>query len=84
MRGAGPRALLFVLVVTVPVVVAAAFVVAVLLQRAGFGLVVWALVPFLVSMALIAALGVYLGRAATEREEQSPGDERRSRKDDGV
>ena len=84
MGGAGPRTLLFVLVVTVPVVVAAAFVVAVLLQRAGFGLVVWALVPFLVSMALIAALGVFLGRAATRRDEGRPGEERRSRRDDGV
>ena len=64
MRGARPRTLLLVLMAVVPVIVAVAFVVAVLLQRAGFGLVVWALLPFAVSMALIGVLGVALGRAA--------------------
>ena len=78
MREASPRTLLFALVAIVPVVVAVAFVAAVLLQRAGFGLVVWALVPFVVSMALIAGLGVVLGRAAVRASEG------RSRKDDGV
>ena len=75
-----PRTLLFVLISVVPVIVAVAFVVAILLQRAGFGLVVWALLPFVVSMALIGALGVVLGRAATRR---AP-DGRRSGEDDGV
>ena len=56
MGKASPRSLLFALVTIVPVVVAVAFVAAVLLQRAGFGLVVWALVPFVVSMLLIAGL----------------------------
>lgn len=84
MRDANPRTLLLILVAVVPVIVAVAFVVAIGLQRAGFGLVVWALVPFVVSMVLIGALGVVLGRAATRR---APGDrppERRSREDDGV
>ena len=80
MGGARPRTLLFVLVSVVPVIVAVAFVIAVLLQRAGFGLVVWALVPFVVSMALIGALGVILGRAATRRASGG----QRSRNDDGV
>ena len=75
-----PRTLLFVLISVVPVVVAAAFLVAILLQRAGFGLVVWALLPFVVSMALIGVLGVVLGRAATRR---GP-DGRQSGGDDGV
>ncbi len=75
-----PRTLLFVLISVVPLVVAVAFVAAVVLQRAGFGLVIWALLPFVVSMALIGALGVVLGRAATRRAS----DGRRSRGDDGV
>lgn len=82
MGNASPRTLLFALVVTVPVVVAVAFVAAVLLQRAGFGLVVWALVPFAVSMLLVAGLGVVLGRAAVRSSGGSSGG--RSRKDDGV
>lgn len=64
MRDAHPRTLLLVLMAVVPVIVAVAFVVAIGLQRAGFGLVVWALLPFVASMALIGVLGVVLGRAA--------------------
>ena len=82
MRGASPRTLHLVLVTVVPVVVAVAFVAAVLLQRAGFGLVVWALAPFAVSMLLVAGLGVVLGRAAVRSSGRSS--EGRSRKDDGV
>jgi len=80
MKDMRPRTLLLVLISVVPVVVAVAFVAAVVLQRAGFGLVIWALLPFVVSMALIGALGVVLGRAATRRAS----DGRRSRRDDGV
>ena len=80
MRDAQPRTLLFVLVALVPLIVAVAFVAAILLQRAGFGWVVWALLPFAVSMVLIGALGVFLGRAATRRAS----DGRRSGEDDGV
>ena len=72
--------LLLVLISVVPVIVALAFVVAILLQRAGFGLVIWALLPFVVSMALIGALGLVLGRAAARRASEG----QRSRKDDGV
>lgn len=78
---ARPQALLLALVVAVPVIVGLALLVAVLLQRAGFGLVVWALLPFLVSMGLIGALGLVLGRAATRRASEGEG---RSRKVDGV
>lgn len=80
MKDMRPRTLLFVLISVVPLVVAVAFVAAVVLQRGGFGLVIWALLPFVVSMALIGALGVVLGRTATRRAS----DERRSRGDDGV
>ncbi len=79
-----PRTLLFVLVSVVPVIVALAFVVAVLLQRAGFGILVWALLPFVVSMALIAVLGVVLGRAAGGTSEDQGSSRRRSQeRDDG-
>ena len=80
MRDANPRALLYVLVAVVPVIVAGAFVVAIGLQRAGFGLVVWALLPFGVSRVVIGVLGVLLGRAATRGAQGG----RRSGKDDGV
>ncbi len=80
MQNLRPRTLLLVLVSVVPVIVALAFVVAILLQRAGFGLVIWALLPFAVSMALIGALGLVLGRAAARRASEG----RRSRKNDGV
>ena len=82
MGSVGLRTLLLLFMAVVPVIVGLALLAAVLLQRAGFGLVVWALVPFVASMLLIAGLGVFLGRAAA----RSPDDSRqgRSRKDDGV
>ena len=80
MQNLRPRTLLLVLISVVPVIVAVAFVVAVLLQRAGFGLAIWALLPFAVSMALIGGLGGVLGRAAA----RGARDERRSGEDNGV
>jgi short subunit fatty acids transporter len=80
MQNLRPRTLLLVLISVVPVIVAMAFVVAVLLQRAGFGLAIWALLPFAVSMALIGGLGGVLGRAAA----RGARDGRRSGEDDGV
>jgi hypothetical protein len=61
------KTMLFVLVGAVPVVVVAAGVVSFLLLRAGYGLVVGALLPFAVSLLLVAALGAVLGRAAGGR-----------------
>lgn len=75
-----PQTLLVVLVAAVPVIVGLALAAALLLQRAGFGLVVWALLPFGISMALIAALGLFLGRTATRRGAE----ERRRRGNDRV
>ena len=80
MQNLRPRTLLLVLISVVPVIVALAFVVAILLERAGFGLVIWALLPFVVSMALIGVLGVALGRAAARRASEC----RRSGEDYGV
>ena len=62
-----PQTLLFVLMGTVPLVVAIAGVVAFLLMRSGYGVLVWAVLPFLTSMLVIAALGAFLGRAASRR-----------------
>ena len=67
MDRAHAKTMLFVLVGAVPVVVVAAGVVSFLLLRAGYGLVVGALLPFAVSLLLVAALGAVLGRAAGGR-----------------
>jgi hypothetical protein len=56
--------MLFVLVGAVPLVVAGAGVASFLLLRAGYGLVVGALLPFAVSLVLVAILGAALGRRA--------------------
>jgi hypothetical protein len=59
--------MLFVLLGTVPLVVVGAGLVSFLLLRAGYGLVVGALLPFAVSLLLVAALGAVLGRSAGGR-----------------
>ena len=67
MDRAHAKTMLFVLVGTVPLVVMGAGLVSFLLLRAGYGLVVGALLPFVVSLLLVAALGAALGRAAGGR-----------------
>jgi membrane protein implicated in regulation of membrane protease activity len=81
-----PQTLLLVLIGAVPLVVAVAGVVAFLLMRAGYGLLFWAVLPFVVSMLVIAALGVFLGRAARGRRgsEERGSSEGRARRQDGV
>ena len=81
-----PQTLLLVLIGAVPLVVAVAAVAAVLLLRAGYGLLLGALLPFVISMLVIAALGVFLGRAARGRQEpeESESSKGRSRERDGV
>jgi membrane protein implicated in regulation of membrane protease activity len=59
-----PQALLFVLLGTVPLVVAGAGGVAFLLMRAGFGVLVWGVLPFVVSLLAVAAISFLLSRAA--------------------
>jgi cation transporter-like permease len=61
------KTMLFVLIGAVPLVVAGAGLASFLLLRAGYGLLVGALLPFVVSLLLAAALGVALGRAAGGR-----------------
>jgi len=81
-----PQTLLFVLLGTVPLVVAGAGVAAFLLMRAGYGVLVWAVVPFVGSLLIVAALAFVLSRAARAgggRDERGcPGGRRRDR--DGV
>jgi uncharacterized membrane protein len=74
-----PETLLFVLLGTVPLVVALAGVAAFLLKRAGFGFLVWGVVPFVASLLAVAALSFALSRAARagrDREESSEGPRR--------
>jgi hypothetical protein len=59
-----PQTLLFVLLGTVPLVVAGAGVAAFLLMRAGYSVLVWAVVPFVGSLLIVAALAFVLSRAA--------------------
>ncbi len=80
-----PQTLLLVLIGAVPLVVAVAAVAAVLLMRAGYGLLLGVVLPFVVSMLMIAALGVFLGRAARGQGPEEPeASQRRSRRRDGV
>ena len=86
MKRMHPQTLLLVLIGAVPLVVAAAGAAACLLMRAGYGLLFWAGLPFVVSMLIIAALGVLLGRAAggPRGPEELGSSEVRSRRRDGV
>jgi uncharacterized membrane protein len=59
--------MLFVLIGAVPLLVVGAGVASFLLLRADYGLVLGALVPFAVSLVLVALLSVALGRAAGTR-----------------
>jgi hypothetical protein len=58
------KTMLFVLIGVVPLVVAGAGAISFVLLRAGYGLVAGALLPFAVSLVLVAILGTALGRAA--------------------
>lgn len=82
-----PQTLLLVLIGAVPLVVVVAGLSAFLLMRAGYGLLFWAVLPFLASMLIIAVLGVLLGRAAGGRrrpEKPEPSGNRPRERDGGV
>jgi uncharacterized protein (DUF58 family) len=71
--------LLFVLLGTVPLVVGGAGVAAFLLMRAGFGFLLWGVVPFVASLLVVAALSFAWSRAARagrDRDESSEGPRR--------
>ena len=61
------KTMLFVLIGAVPLLVAGAGVASFLLLRADYGLVVGAVVPFAISLVLVAVLSAALGRAAGTR-----------------
>ena len=81
-----PQTLLFVLLGTVPFVVAGAGVAAFLLMRSGYGVLVWAVVPFVASLLIVATLAFVLSRAAGGRrsQEERGSSEGRSRDRDSV
>ncbi len=74
MDRAHAKAMLFVLIGAVLLVVAGAGLASFLLLRAGYGLVVGALLPLAISLLLAAALGASLGRAAGRRRTRGPDD----------
>lgn len=55
---------LLVMVLAVPLLVGLSGAVSFVLLRMGYGVVVWALLPFLGLLLLVAALGSILSRAA--------------------
>jgi hypothetical protein len=76
-----PETLLFVLLGTVPLVVAGAGLAALLLMRAGFGILVWGVVPFVASLLVVAAISFLLSRAArADRGSNGPSEGRRRRR----
>jgi predicted Kef-type K+ transport protein len=79
-----PQTLLFVLLGTVPLVVAGAGVAAFFLMRAGFGFLVWGVVPFVASLAAVAAISFLLSRAARMGRGGDESSEGRRRGRDGV
>jgi membrane protein implicated in regulation of membrane protease activity len=79
-----PQTLLFVLLGTVPLVVAGAGLAAFLLMRSGYGVLVWAVLPFVVSLLIVATLAFLLSRAAGSRRRQDGSSEGRRSGRDGV
>ena len=72
MNRLNPKALLVLLVLAVPLVVISAGVVSVLLFRAGYGTLIWAVAPFLVSLLIATVLALVLGRAASKPAGRKP------------
>lgn len=58
------KTLLLVMVLSVPIMVLVSGLISFLLLRMGFGVLVWAVLPFLGLLLLVAALGLILGRSA--------------------
>jgi hypothetical protein len=79
-----PETLLFVLLCTVPLVVGGAGVAAFLLMRAGFGFLLWGVVPFVASLLVVAVLSFALSRAARAGRDGDQSTEGPRRGRDGV
>ena len=67
-----PLTLLLVLVVTVPLLVGGAGAASLLLLRAGYGVLVWGLLPLLGLLLISGALGAAIGRAARHARPEGP------------
>lgn len=65
MRGIQPTTLLFILLGAVPVVVGGSGLASFLLLRAGYGILVWGVVPLFVSLFLVGMISALLGVAAS-------------------
>jgi hypothetical protein len=79
-----PQTLLIILLGAVPLVVTSAGVAAFLLMRAGFGFLVWGVVPFVASLLAVAGISFLLSRAARADRGGDESTERRRRGRDGV
>jgi hypothetical protein len=79
-----PETLLFVLLLSVPLVVGGAGVAALFLMRAGFGFLVWGVVPFVASLLAVAGLSFALSRAARAGRDRDGSSEEPRRGRDGV
>lgn len=62
-----PKKLLFLLLGAIPLVVLGAGALSFVLLRAGYGFLVWAVLPFLGALLVGGVLGLVLGRAASGR-----------------
>ncbi|HZY66292.1 MAG TPA: hypothetical protein VFE21_10490 [Rubrobacteraceae bacterium] len=88
MNSLRPQTLLTVLLVAVLLAVLSAGVISFLLLRDGYGLFIGAVLPFLASLTIVVALGVFLGRAAGGRggaggaRRDEPGGEKPRRRND--
>lgn len=71
---ATPMAMLFALLGVVPLLVGGAGLAGLLLQRAGFGVAVWGLLPFLGLLVAVLVLGVVFGKAAGGKRENGGDD----------
>ena len=79
-----PQTLLFIWVGSVPLVVAGAGVAAFLLMRGGYGVLVWAVLPFMASLLVVAGISFALSRAAGRNRDERGSSEGRRRGRDGV
>ena len=64
MRNLQPLNLLLILLGAVPLIVGGSGLVSYFLWRAGYGFLIWGLLPFAASLLLVGVLGAVLGLAA--------------------
>ncbi|CAN5657369.1 hypothetical protein BH24ACT20_BH24ACT20_03560 [soil metagenome] len=62
------KTLLLVMVLAVPVMVGLSGLVSFLLLKMGYGVIVWAVLPFVGLLLLVGVLGIFLSRSAVRGE----------------